>query len=133
MNAAPHICPLCAAPLISDGRILVDFEGGLIVGGGQVAHLTKQEFDLFMALWQAAPRVMSKEALLGATADRNGFEEPEIKIIDVYICKARKKLAPLGIAIETAWGRGYRIVKGDPKRSAAWPERGENAERAEAK
>ncbi|YBV98388.1 helix-turn-helix domain-containing protein [Phyllobacteriaceae bacterium JZ32] len=36
-------------------------------------------------------------------------EEPLIKIIDVFICKLRKKLRPLDIKIETIWGRGYRL------------------------
>ncbi len=34
-------------------------------------------------------------------------DEPELKIIDVYVCKARKKLAPFGLQIKTIWGRGY--------------------------
>ena len=39
-----------------------------------------------------------------------GMDEPELKIIDVFICKLRKKLqAATGGEhyIETVWGRGY--------------------------
>jgi two-component system cell cycle response regulator CtrA len=39
-----------------------------------------------------------------------GMDEPELKIIDVFICKLRKKLATAADGkhyIETVWGRGY--------------------------
>ena len=39
-----------------------------------------------------------------------GMDEPEMKIIDVFICKLRKKLASASSGkkyIETVWGRGY--------------------------
>jgi two-component system cell cycle response regulator CtrA len=43
-----------------------------------------------------------------------GMDEPETKIIDVFICKLRKKMAHSKAAeslIKTVWGRGYRIDK----------------------
>jgi two-component system cell cycle response regulator CtrA len=105
-------CPLCAQPIPDDGRILVDLDGGLVVGGGHVAQLTRQEFTLFEALWTSRPRTLSKEQLLDAiyALSASSGDVPEIKIIDVFICKARKKLVPLGVVIETAWGKGYRIT-----------------------
>ena len=42
----------------------------------------------------------------------SGGEYPEHKIIDVFICKMRKKLKRHGIEIETVWGRGYRLTAG---------------------
>ena len=36
-------------------------------------------------------------------------EEPEQKIVDVFVCKMRKKLKPFGIVISTVWGQGYRL------------------------
>ncbi len=36
-------------------------------------------------------------------------DQPEIKIIDVFVCKIRKKLAPHGIMIRTLWGLGYEL------------------------
>jgi two-component system, cell cycle response regulator CtrA len=39
-----------------------------------------------------------------------GMDEPEVKIIDVFMCKLRKKLANVSNGknyIETVWGRGY--------------------------
>ncbi len=55
--------------------------------------------------------VATKEAILHALYSDRPEEPPEIKIVDVFICKARKKLAPFGIEIETVWGRGYRIPR----------------------
>jgi DNA-binding response OmpR family regulator len=50
----------------------------------------------------------SKDAILSAVyGARPDADEPEIKIIDVFICQARRKLAPFDIKIETIWGRGY--------------------------
>ena len=104
-------CPLCGSAIPDDGRILIDLEGGLVVGGGHVANLTAQEFALFDALWSARPRTLSKEKLLNALYGlKPGGDEPEIKIIDVFICKARPKLLPLGVTVETVWGKGYRIT-----------------------
>ena len=37
----------------------------------------------------------------------SGMDEPELKIIDVFICKLRKKLKPWGLEIQTIWGSGY--------------------------
>ena len=55
--------------------------------------------------------VATKEMLLTALySGRPDGEEPQIKIIDVFICKARKKLKAFGIEIETIWGRGYRLT-----------------------
>lgn len=49
-------------------------------------------------------RIMS--ALYGLRSD---VEEPDIKIVDVLVCKARRKLAGFGIKIGTIWGQGYSM------------------------
>jgi hypothetical protein len=46
--------------------------------------------------------------MVGLYGDRPNLD-PEIKIVDVYVCKARKKLKGFGVEIETVWGRGYRL------------------------
>ena len=104
-------CPTCGGDLVDDGSIHVDDETGIVVAQGRAAVLTNQEAALFNALWSAKPRMLSKEQLLAATADL-AFDDREIKIVDVFICKTRKKLKPLGIEIGTVRGKGYRIVGG---------------------
>jgi len=52
----------------------------------------------------------TKVQLLSAISfDKHADEEPEIKIVDVLVCKARKKLASFGITIDTIWGFGYSM------------------------
>lgn len=52
----------------------------------------------------------SKDQLLTlAYSDKVDADLPDIKIIDVFVCKIRKKLKPFGFGITTIWGRGYAI------------------------
>ena len=67
---------------------------------------------MFRMLMNANGRTLSKENLLNGLYQLKAFADedvPEIKIIDVFICKLRKKITPLGITIGTAWGRGYYL------------------------
>lgn len=60
-------------------------------------------------------RVRSKPQILdGLYWDRHDGEVPEIKIVDVFVCKIRNKIAGSGISIETVWGTGYRIIDTAP-------------------
>jgi two-component system cell cycle response regulator CtrA len=51
----------------------------------------------------------TKDAIMAALYRDLGKDEAEIKIVDVFVCKARKKLSPFGIEIHTIWGKGYSI------------------------
>ncbi len=69
-------------------------------------RLTLSEKRIMGAL--VARTQVTRQQLLTAITRYDG-DEPDIKIIDVFICKMRKKLGPLGIRIETIWGVGYFI------------------------
>ena len=71
--------------------------------------LTRQEACLFglMRKREVLTKEMAMSALYNHRPDSDGVDA---KIIDVFVCKMRKKLKPLGIEIETLWGRGYRIT-----------------------
>lgn len=75
--------------------------------------LTQQEARVLGALMRHTRQPVTREALLGAIVwDRGDADEPDIKIVDVYICKVRAKLRGKGVgAIETVWGVGYRWVE----------------------
>lgn len=104
-------CPCCSREITDDAGVLIDIDGGFIVANGEVARLPETEFNLFNFLWNAKPRLVSREQLMSdAYWLRHDVDEPDIKIIDVFICKIRKKLEPLGVSIDTVWGRGYRIL-----------------------
>jgi two-component system, cell cycle response regulator CtrA len=80
---------------------------------GRVVPLTGKEYDILEALVVRKGVVLTKEVLLNQLYA--GRDEPEMKIIDVFVCKLRKKLAEAGVhnMISTAWGRGYAIHEPD--------------------
>ena len=82
-----------------------------MIAAGRVAAFTQREFELLDALHTASPRVLTKQQLLNALYWRGSEdEEPEIKIVDVFVCNIRKKLEGMPIEIGTAWGKGYRLI-----------------------
>ena len=72
-------------------------------------HLTGKEYSILELLVLRKGMVLTKEAFLNHLY--GGMDEPEVKIIDVFVCKLRKKLARAGAEgiIGTIWGRGYMI------------------------
>lgn len=79
------------------------------VNGNQV-HLTNKEYAILELLALRKGSVLTKEMFLNHLY--SSMDEPEIKIIDVFVCKLRKKLADAsgGVNyIETVWGRGYML------------------------
>lgn len=77
--------------------------------GGRLG-LTGREQQLLGVLHARQGRCVTKVALMEAMY--NGMDEPELKIIDVFVCKIRKKLRAHSDAevIETIWGRGYQLT-----------------------
>jgi two-component system cell cycle response regulator CtrA len=77
---------------------------------GRQVNLTGTEYKILAFLAQRQGSTLTKEMLLNHLY--SGMDEPEIKIIDVFICKLRKKLAEASGGrnyIETIWGRGYML------------------------
>lgn len=72
-------------------------------------HLTGKEYAILELLVLRKGMVLTKDAFLNHLY--GGMDEPEMKIIDVFICKLRKKLqaAGAGNLITTVWGRGYML------------------------
>jgi two-component system cell cycle response regulator CtrA len=95
--------------VITTGKLSVDLEAKTVEVDGAPVHLTAKEYQMLELLSLRKGFTCSKETFLNhmyAGAD----EEPEMKIIDVFVCKLRKKLcaATGGVDyIETVWGRGY--------------------------
>ena len=98
--------------LTSNGTILkVNLTTRSISVNGTSVYMPEHENRLLMLLASAPGRVLSKEMLLTQMYGDYPGDEPEMKIIDVFICKLRRKLADVdvnaGKFIETVWGRGY--------------------------
>jgi two-component system cell cycle response regulator CtrA len=96
-------------PVLRAGRLQLNLDSREALVDGQIANLTGKEYAILELLVLRKGMVVSKEAFLNHLY--GGMDEPEMKIIDVFICKLRRKLAQAGAnhLIGTAWGRGYMI------------------------
>jgi two-component system, cell cycle response regulator CtrA len=97
-----------AQSLIRTGKITVNLDAKTVEVEGRTVHLTGKEYQMLELLSLRKGTTLTKEMFLNHLY--GGMDEPELKIIDVFICKLRKKLAEAtggSSYIETVWGRGY--------------------------
>jgi two-component system cell cycle response regulator CtrA len=97
-----------AQSVIKTGDITVNLDAKTVEVNGSRVHLTGKEYQMLELLSLRKGTTLTKEMFLNHLY--GGMDEPELKIIDVFICKLRKKLAAATIGkhyIETVWGRGY--------------------------
>ncbi len=107
-----------AQSIIRTGKIAVNLDAKTVESEGQPVHLTGKEYQMLELLSLRKGTTLTKEMFLNHLY--GGMDEPELKIIDVFICKLRKKLAQATGGdnyIETVWGRGY--VLRDPEAEAS--------------
>ncbi|MDR0744792.1 MAG: response regulator transcription factor [Holosporales bacterium] len=77
---------------------------------GNDMNLTSKEYAILELLAIKKGSVLAKETFLNHIY--GGMDEPELKIVDVFICKLRRKIAEMSGGmnfIETIWGRGYTL------------------------
>ncbi len=101
--------------VIRTGKINVNLDAKTVDVAGQAVHLTGKEYQMFELLSLRKGTTLTKEMFLNHLY--GGMDEPELKIIDVFICKLRKKLAEATGGenyIETVWGRGYVLRDPEP-------------------
>src|SRR3974377_1143686 len=106
-----------AQSVIQTGDLVVNLDTKTVEVGGQRVHLTGKEYQMLELLSLRKGTTLTKEMFLNHLY--GGMGEPELKIIDVFICKLRKKLANASEGrnfIETVWGRGY--VLREPQKAA---------------
>ena len=97
-----------AQSVIRVGKVLVNLDAKTVDVEGRTVHLTGKEYQMLELLSLRKGSTLTKEMFLNHLY--GGMDEPELKIIDVFICKLRKKLAEAtggDSYIETVWGRGY--------------------------
>ncbi|MBK5926952.1 response regulator transcription factor CtrA [Rhodobaculum claviforme] len=97
-----------AQSVIRTGKVCVNLDAKTVDVGGTPVHLTGKEYQMFELLSLRKGTTLTKEMFLNHLY--GGMDEPELKIIDVFICKLRKKLSEATggeTYIETVWGRGY--------------------------
>ncbi len=103
-----------AQSIIHTGKLSVNMDAHTVEVGGNPVHLTGKEYGILELLSLRKGTTLTKEMFLNHLY--GGMDEPELKIIDVFICKLRKKLSNATAGenyIETIWGRGY--VLRDPQ------------------
>ena len=91
------------------GPLRLNMDSREVTIDGRMVPLTGKEYSILELLVLRKGMVLTKEAFLNHLY--GGMDEPEMKIIDVFVCKLRKKLAQAGAdnMIGTIWGRGYMI------------------------
>lgn len=105
-----------AQSLVKTGPVTLDLAARTVEVNGTRVQLTGKEYAILEMLSLRKGMTLTKEMFL--THLYGGRDEPELKIIDVFICKLRKKLANAGAGatgcIETVWGRGYALRDPQP-------------------
>jgi two-component system cell cycle response regulator CtrA len=104
-----------AQSVITTGELTVNLDTKTVEVNSQRVHLTGKEYQMLELLSLRKGTTLTKEMFLNHLY--GGMDEPELKIIDVFICKLRKKLSEATDGdnyIETVWGRGYVLRDPEP-------------------
>lgn len=104
-----------AQPKIVTGRLVVNLETQTAYVDNQPLPLSNKEYSILELLSMRKGVTLTKEMFLNHLY--GGLDEPELKIVDVFVCKLRKKLAQATNGekyIETVWGRGYVLRDPEP-------------------
>lgn len=91
-------------------KVAINLDTRIVEVDGNQVHVTNKEYAILELLAMRKGTVLTKEMFLNHLY--SSMDEPEIKIIDVFVCKLRKKLANASGGtnyIETVWGRGYML------------------------
>ena len=111
-----------AQSIIKTGSICVNLDAKTVEVEGTAVHLTGKEYQMLELLSLRKGTTLTKEMFRNHLY--GGMDEPELKIIDVFICKLRKKLSEATGGenfIETVWGRGYVLRDPDAQSGRAPP------------
>jgi len=109
--------------LIRTGKLTVNLDSRTVEVEGHPVNLTGKEYGILELLSLRKGTTLTKEMFLNHLY--GGMDEPELKIIDVFVCKLRKKLAQATNGenyIDTVWGRGY-VLRDPPADAGASAER----------
>lgn len=96
--------------IIKLGRLVINLHQRAAFVDEKPIHLTGKEYAILELLALRKGSTLTKEMFLNHLY--GGIDEPELKIIDVFICKLRRKLSEAldrDDVIKTVWGRGYML------------------------
>jgi len=109
-----------AQSIIWTGKVAVNLDAKTVEVEGKTVHLTGKEYQMLELLSLRKGTTLTKEMFLNHLY--GGMDEPELKIIDVFICKLLKKIAQATDNenyIQTVWGRGYVLKDPEPQQQPA--------------
>jgi two-component system, cell cycle response regulator CtrA len=111
-----------AQSVIHTGELAVNIDARTVEMAGRPLHVTAREFQILELLSLRKGTTITKQMFMNHLY--GGMDEPELKIIDVFICKLRRKMqmaAGGARHIETVWGGGYLLREPEPapERAAA--------------
>ncbi|PKR58201.1 MULTISPECIES: response regulator transcription factor CtrA [Thalassospira] len=109
-----------AQSMIATGKLNVNLDARTVDVDGSPLHLTGKEYGILELLSLRKGTTLTKEMFLNHLY--GGMDEPELKIIDVFVCKLRKKIQSATKGdnyIHTVWGRGYVLRDPDTNSAAA--------------
>ncbi len=103
-----NYCPLCNHELPRAKGTFVDNESGYILLDGKFVETTPKIRQVLGLLISKSPRVVSRglvmDHLYGLECEQ---DEPNEKLIDVFVCRARRDIKDSNYEIVTEWGRGW--------------------------
>lgn len=100
-----------AENVVTAGPVSVDLGRQIVRVDGEPVYLTRNEWRVMELLALRKGLEVSKDSVMNHLY--SGMDEPEQKIVDIFICKIRRKLGVAKDAVQTVWGRGYRLAVGD--------------------
>jgi two-component system cell cycle response regulator CtrA len=95
-------------------KVAINLDNRTVEVDSKQIHLTSKEYSILELLAMRRGSVLNKETFLNHLY--GGVDEPELKIIDVFVCKLRRKLYEASGGknyIDTVWGRGYLLRESD--------------------
>ena len=102
---------------------VLEFELSEIKGVGLMQpwgiNLRPREFEIMNCMAARSPHSVCRQGLLTALYPHS-VDQPNIKIIDVWICRIRKTIEPLNLTVKTHWGRGYSLSPEDAELWQSW-------------
>jgi DNA-binding winged helix-turn-helix (wHTH) protein len=110
-NANPGSEPAPVHSVIRTGRLVVYLNAQLATVDRRPLHLTNKEYAVLELLSLRKGTIVTREMLLARLY--GGRDEPRVKIIDIFVCTLRRKIAEANGGdhhIETVWGRGYVLI-----------------------
>ncbi len=104
-------CPTCGQEIPVQDHVNVDLSCNIAVMGGELVFLTPTQALLLQGLAERTPLWTTKKYLMDAMYGLSNDEEPEEKIVDVFICKIRQAMKHTPYTIQTLHGGSVRLVK----------------------